>query len=103
MNDGTVGDNYAELMNEYRVCPYCSVELTSSNKSLDHMEPISKGGIHSSSNIIVCCSTCNGKKHNKDFTTWIDSLPAFNRNVSTRAWEAKKNAAVGQMGLRLNF
>ena len=44
-------------------CAYCKYELIIGQIHLDHVIPISRGGIHSLNNVVWSCSTCNMKKH----------------------------------------
>lgn len=45
-------------------CSYCSQELVT-NYHLDHIMPISKGGLHTLTNVQYLCQPCNNKKYNK--------------------------------------
>jgi len=49
------------LKQKTNVCPYCGEPIGTWN--LDHMQPISKGGLHMMGNVIYCCRDCNAKKH----------------------------------------
>ncbi|HEX6925695.1 MAG TPA: HNH endonuclease signature motif containing protein [Longimicrobiaceae bacterium] len=44
-------------------CPDCGRKLGPRDKSLDHIEPKSRGGAHSIFNARVVCRSCNSKKH----------------------------------------
>jgi DNA-directed RNA polymerase subunit RPC12/RpoP len=44
------------------LCPYCSDRITLKTFSLDHVEPVSSGGIFAMSNIQVVCQPCNERK-----------------------------------------
>lgn len=46
-------------------CNYCSKQLTRFNATLDHIQPISKGGDHSYDNLITACLPCNSQKGSK--------------------------------------
>ena len=47
-------------------CYYCGVQLLfDSTTHLDHYTPVSKGGIHSITNVVWSCATCNCQKHDK--------------------------------------
>lgn len=46
-------------------CWLCRVELDETNLTLDHVKPLSKGGVDVLSNIRPCCRTCNCRKGNK--------------------------------------
>jgi len=43
------------------------------NQSLDHLIPLSRGGRHSTGNIITLCLPCNMSKHAKTMTEWKHS------------------------------
>lgn len=44
-------------------CVYC--EATDKPLTIDHIQPISKGGEHTASNIVPACKSCNSRKWNK--------------------------------------
>ena len=43
----------------------CDISNNGSSKHLDHIEPLSKGGLHSLTNVQWLCATCNLSKGNK--------------------------------------
>jgi len=45
-------------------CPYCGV-LIKGSSHLDHIHPVSKGGLNIAENLVDCCATCNLKKADK--------------------------------------
>jgi 5-methylcytosine-specific restriction endonuclease McrA len=57
------------------MCPYCDRLMTSGDKTLDHMTPVSLGGVHGISNVTVCCYSCNSRKRNMPFAKWLTKLP----------------------------
>jgi 5-methylcytosine-specific restriction endonuclease McrA len=76
-SDGTltadvVGRMFAEA--EGKPCPYCGTYMDRKTKSLDHMIAITKGGLHSAVNAIICCLRCNTRKSNLDFGDWLPKL-----------------------------
>lgn len=89
-SDGPV--NVQALIQERDRCPYCFTRLHAENTAIDHMEPISKGGIHAESNLIACCKSCNNKKHAKPFNQWVNQLPVENK------WHA-----VSELGKKMGF
>jgi len=53
----------ARLFATAKTCPYCRRALHARQKTLDHVVPVSRGGIHSITNVLVCCRSCNMRKH----------------------------------------
>ena len=45
-------------------CYYCSVDIEGSYH-IEHMTPLSRGGMNDVSNICLACAPCNLKKHTK--------------------------------------
>lgn len=48
-------------------CPYCGIKLNYNNKQdihLDHIYPLSKGGMSTRKNLVYVCGSCNLKKSN---------------------------------------
>lgn len=43
-------------------CYYC--KRTMQRLTMDHVIPISKGGLHTASNVVPACRACNSRKHN---------------------------------------
>jgi len=46
------------------VCYYCKKKAK--NLTFDHIQPISKGGKHEASNLVMACFLCNSTKNNQD-------------------------------------
>lgn len=51
-------------------CGYCGRILRGTNRVLDHIIPVSKGGTNVSSNLIACCRQCNTEKRDKTLFEW---------------------------------
>lgn len=65
------------------LCPYCSGPL-GTNKHLDHIYPVSKGGLNIQENLVYCCYTCNSVKSNKGLRDFcrirnLDFMEVVNR------------------------
>lgn len=45
-------------------CPYCSKKIIGKSH-LDHIHPLSKGGLNVAENVVDCCASCNLKKSDK--------------------------------------
>lgn len=64
-------------------CVYCGRqahdESTNSNPvGIDHIDPLSRGGLNAIENLVCCCRACNSSKSNKDVREWLVHV---NRNV----------------------
>ena len=57
-------DDFIDIFEAYKDCPYCGVKLDDTNRSVDHVYPLSSeyAGKHVSSNIVACCVSCNSSK-----------------------------------------
>lgn len=68
-------DWLVELRDKTLTCPYCN-EVYSNDMilHLDHIVPLSKGGIHIKDNVIYCCCKCNLRKGSKAYSEFIREL-----------------------------
>jgi 5-methylcytosine-specific restriction endonuclease McrA len=53
------------LLQQRGLCPYCSIELVSTKKHLDHIIPLARGGSHTELNFQITCQPCNQRKYTK--------------------------------------
>ena len=62
--DGTITPNVLyHLFSRTKVCGFCGCNMAYQDKSLDHLVPISRGGVHGVENVEVVCLACNKEKH----------------------------------------
>ncbi len=47
------------------VCAYCTKPFTSSQLTVDHIMPKSRGGKYTWKNLVTCCKRCNAKKDDR--------------------------------------
>src|SRR6185295_18286784 len=52
------------LLRDRNTCQYCGVVLSSSDLTLDHVIPRSRGGSSTWENLVACCHPCNRRKGN---------------------------------------
>ena len=53
------------LLRDRNTCQYCAVVLHSSELTLDHVQPRSRGGLSTWENLVACCHSCNRRKGNQ--------------------------------------
>lgn len=73
VSDGTVTlDFELQLLEQQNfTCAYCGCDLTTSGKHLDHIVPLSRGGLHTANNVHWTCPTCNLSKNSKLEEEWL--------------------------------
>lgn len=83
--DGTIGIKaFQRLYRKNRECFYCGRQVNPPrgsrpephDASIDHVVPLSRGGLHAMSNIVIACRLCNQMKGNFAIETWLARLPA---------------------------
>ena len=65
LGDGSVTPNFLDNIYSTENCYYCRLFTEPKNRTLEHKIPLTKGGMHSSSNIVMACKACNFSKNNK--------------------------------------
>jgi len=61
-----VQDNRIKMFerDDYK-CHYCGKQLTRFSATLDHIQPVSKGGDNSFGNLVTSCLHCNSRRGNR--------------------------------------
>ncbi len=72
------GKSYAAWERKLRakktfVCYWCNEKKPIRLLNIDHIVPISKGGVDGMSNVVPSCVRCNYAKHNKNLKPWAAS------------------------------
>lgn len=79
--------NTLKLLPPDAVCQYCGMPLDSSNATIDHVIPLSRGGTDTPDNKVWACKTCNHRKGDllpyelpeefkNSLSEYLDALPA---------------------------
>ena len=55
----------AGQLNTFNRCPYCTDKLTFERSHVDHIHPVSKGGVSEDYNLVLVCAPCNTSKGSK--------------------------------------
>ena len=88
---------------EGKPCPYCGEYMNRRTKSLDHMIPIAKGGLHSAVNAIICCVRCNSRKRDLGFGEWLAKLKEPFISLACAEYERRYGVQPAQCVLPLQF
>jgi len=56
-----------------KTCYWCGT-CCKSEYHLDHYTPLSKGGAHTTDNMVIACPSCNLRKNNKDPYDWAQEV-----------------------------
>ncbi|UJH95615.1 hypothetical protein [Bacillus phage vB_BtM_BMBsp2] len=80
VSDGTVTLEFEQELYKLQegLCGYCGCNLEEYGKHLDHKLPLSRGGLHTSSNVHWTCPDCNLSKNNKTEEEWYKLLDEEN-------------------------
>ena len=63
--DNSVTNDFLKSIYECEFCYYCNNKTDMSKRTLEHLIPLSKGGLHSTNNIVMACKKCNFSKSDK--------------------------------------
>lgn len=55
-------------------CLYCGQYLPPRGATLDHVLPVSRGGLHHVRNMVLACRSCNEAKDNRTPQEWLEEL-----------------------------
>ncbi len=55
-------------------CYWCDDAFAPRHCHVDHITPLSKGGVHDIGNLCVSCGDCNRRKHDKPLSIWNQQI-----------------------------
>jgi 5-methylcytosine-specific restriction enzyme A len=55
-------------------CQFCGNRLTPAKLTIDHLIPLSRGGLNEVTNFVACCGVCNEKKANVPLSEFAQSI-----------------------------
>lgn len=72
VSDGTVTKAFIVSLLETLDCIYCKNFTKPTDRTLDHVVALNKGGLHSSQNMVMACVSCNSKKRDLDLEEFLE-------------------------------
>ena len=55
-------------------CYYCSLQTPPAKLTMDHVVPLTRGGLSTKNNLVACCKECNTKKKTMLPQEWQDYM-----------------------------
>ena len=65
MNQGLRPTRSNIIWRDHNKCQYCTCDFTTSELTLDHVVPRSRGGKNTWTNLVTCCKKCNQAKRDR--------------------------------------
>jgi 5-methylcytosine-specific restriction endonuclease McrA len=78
-------------------CVYCARRLAAEQLTLDHVQPLVRGGDGSVGNLVTACADCNTQKGSAPAWHYLAELPAERENflrLATAVWPRLRRAVV---------
>ena len=63
-------------------CHYCQGSFPPRDLTMDHVVPLSRGGLTTKSNLVPCCKTCNNQKRELLPLEWEEHLERLRQESS---------------------
>lgn len=73
-SDGTATDEFLNGLYAESECYYCCKPTPEKERTADHVVPLNKGGIHSASNLVMACFSCNSSKRDEDAELFFERI-----------------------------
>jgi 5-methylcytosine-specific restriction endonuclease McrA len=96
----SVGASYSEVLTwrkaQPKVCHWCGCDC-SADVIVDHYFPLSKGGKHEISNMVISCRSCNARKSAKTPERWIAERQVSAITYSDKYGQVARNTVTPEM------
>lgn len=69
--DKTLTPEVVAIIYDQIICAYCKNFTPIKLRTIDHVIPLSKGGLHSIYNVTMCCKSCNSSKRDMEVDEFI--------------------------------
>lgn len=84
-------------------CVYCGLEYPPDQLSVDHVQPVMRGGDRSGGNVVTACRTCNTAKGAQRLANYLADHPDARRNffrLARYVWKRHLIAVVEELARR---
>jgi len=71
---GTVTKEFVTNLYETTVCHWCKSYTEPELRTMDHIVPLAKGGLHDISNLVMACRACNFSKNDSLVADWLPTI-----------------------------
>ena len=62
------------------LCYYCGQNVGSSGLTMDHVVPLSRGGLSKKNNLVACCKDCNTRKKTMLPQEWQEYMESMEKD-----------------------
>ncbi|GAA2536031.1 HNH endonuclease signature motif containing protein [Microbacterium mitrae] len=62
-------EQWSSIRTAWSACAYCQAADVPLQR--DCVQPVSRGGRYTLSNVVPACASCNASKHNSEVTSWL--------------------------------
>ena len=89
--NGINKDQWLECMKFFNwKCAYSGKSLNNKNRTIDHIEPLNKGGEHNIWNLVPMDKSYNSSKHDKDMLEWYKEQEFYSEERLQKIYEWQK-------------
>lgn len=72
--DGTINSDFLKKLFNNDKCCYCNKICSEEEKTIEHIVPLNKGGLHTSSNVNMSCFSCNSSKRDRTEEEFLNDI-----------------------------
>lgn len=69
------------------LCFYCGRQLNKEERTVDHVQPLARGGKTEEENLVVCCEKCNMEKRDMTIMEYKQYLDKKNEFIEELDWD----------------
>jgi len=74
LDSGLVTQEFLDKLYTTETCAYCKEFVEPKNRTMDHVIPLKRGGLHHPDNLIMACGSCNFRKSSSTADEFMEKL-----------------------------